>query len=96
MNSSTPFKELHAIIHGKVQGVGFRWTALDYAERYQLTGTAKNLPDGTVEVYAQGSKESLESFLEALKNDTGAARIESIKTHYQEPSRSFEAFKIIY
>lgn len=89
-------KELHAIIRGRVQGVGFRWTVVDYAERHQLTGTAKNLPDGTVEVYAQGPKESLESFLEDLKSDPGAARVESVKTEYRDSSKRFSGFKIVY
>ncbi|MCC5832187.1 MAG: acylphosphatase [Chlamydiales bacterium] len=88
-------KELHAIIRGRVQGVGFRWTVVDYAESHRLTGTTKNLPDGTVEIYAQGPKESLEALLEDLKNDSGFARIESIKSEYRDPSRSFKGFKII-
>ncbi len=89
-------KELHAIIHGRVQGVGFRWTVVDCAERHQLSGTTKNLPDGTVEVYAQGAKESLESFIKDLKDDPGSARVESVKTDYREPSARFNGFKIIY
>lgn len=89
-------KELHAIIQGRVQGVGFRWTVVDYAEQYHLTGTTKNLPDGTVEVYAQGPEESLKSFLESLKHDDGIARIQSIKAEYREPHGSYHGFKIIY
>ena len=45
----------YVIFVGRVQGVGFRFTALNIANRYQLTGYVRNLPDGTVEMVAQGS-----------------------------------------
>ncbi|MFZ0564754.1 MAG: acylphosphatase [Chlamydiales bacterium] len=88
--------QLHAIFKGRVQGVGFRWTIQDCADRFDVTGTTKNLKDGTVEVYAQGSKEILERFLEAIKNDPGSARIEHISCRYQEPSALYEGFTIVF
>jgi acylphosphatase len=88
--------ELHVIFKGKVQGVGFRWTVVDHAEKLGLTGTAKNLANGTVEVYAQGPKESLEKFLEAVKNDAGSARIDSIKTRYLTPQTTYPNFHILH
>ena len=45
----------YVIFVGRVQGVGFRFTALNIANLYQLTGYVRNLPDGTVEMVAQGS-----------------------------------------
>lgn len=88
--------QLHAIFYGRVQGVGFRWTVVDFALQHKLTGTAKNLSNGTVEVYAQGTKENLEAFLEAIQSDPGIARIEKVKTVYQNVSAPFNDFKIIY
>jgi acylphosphatase len=88
--------ELHAIFKGRVQGVGFRWTIADHAERYQLTGTVKNLLDGSVEVYAQGAKEKLQNFLEAVQQDPGSARIDSVKTRYQTPETSYPHFRIVH
>jgi len=44
----------HIIFIGRVQGVGFRFTAYDIANRYHLTGLVRNLPDGTVEMTVQG------------------------------------------
>lgn len=87
---------MHAVFRGKVQGVGFRWTVLDYAENFLLKGTVRNLKDGTVEVYAQGSQETLEAFLQAIQKDSGAARIQSIKTDFQALNEtSFDGFRII-
>ena len=44
----------HVIFKGSVQGIGFRFTSLNTANRHQLTGLVRNLPDGTVEMIAQG------------------------------------------
>jgi len=87
--------ELHAIFKGNVQGVGFRWTIVDYAEKFQLSGTTQNLLDGSVEVYAQGSKESLEAFLESIKQDAGFAQIDSVSSAYKKPDRVYSDFRII-
>lgn len=89
-------EQLHVIFHGRVQGVGFRWTITDYAERYQLKGTAQNLRDGSVEVYAEGAKESLESFLNEVQNDPGIARIESVNAEYKRATHGYQDFRIIY
>ena len=52
----------HIVYSGRVQGVGFRFTVLNVANRYRLAGSVRNLPDGSVEVYVQGQAESLDSF----------------------------------
>jgi acylphosphatase len=88
--------ELHAIFKGSVQGVGFRWTIVDHAEKFHLTGTTKNLSDGSVEVHVQGSKQSLEAFLEAVKKDPGLARIESISSEYKKPDGVYHDFRILH
>ena len=49
------------IFIGRVQGVGFRFTAHSIARRCQLTGFVRNLPDGSVEMFAQGQAEDIES-----------------------------------
>ncbi|MEZ5315252.1 MAG: acylphosphatase [Chlamydiales bacterium] len=89
-------KELHSIVHGRVQGVGFRRLILHYAEKYLLRGITRNLSDGTVEICAQGSQKSLELFLQDLKQHKGAPQIKSIETSYKEAVKKFEDFRIIY
>lgn len=66
-SNNQPAVELHAIFRGRVQGVGFRITAHEAAEKYGLTGTVKNLPDGTVELIAQGPRQRLEAYLRHLQ-----------------------------
>ena len=52
-------RQVHAFFSGTVQGVGFRYTAERLARRYPLTGYVRNLPDGRVELLAEGEEESL-------------------------------------
>ena len=56
------------LVRGRVQGVGFRWFAMREATRLRLTGYVRNLPDGTVEVCAQGRPAALDGLAAALAN----------------------------
>jgi acylphosphatase len=56
---------LHLVVKGRVQGVGFRWFIVDAGKRLDLAGWVKNLDDGNVELHAAGPLEALEE-LEAL------------------------------
>ncbi len=56
------------IFSGYVQGVGFRFTARMLASAFPVTGHVRNLPDGTVELEAQGARSEVESYVEELKS----------------------------
>jgi len=60
-------KAIHAVFSGMVQGVGFRFTARMIANQYKINGSVANLPDGRVELIAQGSSSSVDNFLDDLK-----------------------------
>ena len=64
---------VRAHIHfiGTVQGVGFRYTTLSFAQELMLTGWVKNLPDGRVEAVAEGPRVSIEELLSRLKAQFG-------------------------
>ena len=57
----------HVIFVGRVQGVGFRFTAHRIANRHYLTGYVRNLPDGTVEMVAQGASEDLDGCISGIQ-----------------------------
>ena len=54
---------------GLVQGVGFRFTALNIASRCRLTGSVCNMPDGTVKMIAQGQQQDIEDCLQDIKEE---------------------------
>jgi len=58
---------LQIIYSGRVQGVGFRYSAKMTARGFDVTGTVRNLPDGTVELVAEGEKAELEAFRAAIR-----------------------------
>ncbi len=57
--------------HGVVQGVGFRAFVKYIAERNSIRGFVRNIEDGSVEIFADGSKESIKEFIKEIKNDAG-------------------------
>ena len=66
-------------IRGAVQGVGYRWFVARHASALDLTGFARNLPDGTVEVVAVGSPPGLDQLEEALKRGPEFARVAGVE-----------------
>lgn len=76
-------------VHGRVQGVGFRWSTTRRAEELELAGTVRNCPDGTVEVHARGGEESLrrlESWLHQGPRSARVERVEEIPPEEELPS----------
>lgn len=59
---------INALFSGLVQGVGFRQSALQIAEHFELCGRVKNLQNGMVELNAEGKKENVDSFLKMLQD----------------------------
>jgi len=58
----------HCYFGGRVQGVGFRYTTRNIAINHDVTGFVRNLPDGRVELVAEGPSHELEAFLNAIKD----------------------------
>ena len=63
----THLVRVEAVVRGRVQGVGFRWWTQSQAEELGLSGYARNLADGGVEVVAEGSRVDVERLLERLE-----------------------------
>ena len=66
------------LVHGVVQGVGYRWFVLRMAMRLGLRGVARNLPDGDVEVLAEGEGGSLDQLELELRRGTPGSRVEHV------------------
>lgn len=70
---------LRWVISGLVQGVGFRWYVKRRADQLGLTGWVKNLPNGQVEVVAEGPDDSLAAMEELLRKGPPAARVARVE-----------------
>ena len=68
-----------AVVHGRVQGVGFRYTARALASRLGLAGYARNRPDGAVEVAIEGDEASVGLMLTWLQSGPRSAEVESVE-----------------
>ncbi|QKQ99339.1 acylphosphatase [Metallosphaera tengchongensis] len=84
---------LYALVEGEVQGVGFRRYVQIHAARLGLKGYAKNLPDGTVEVVAEGYQESLEKLLNHLWKGPPLALVTKVTHRYEEYKGEFSSFE---
>jgi acylphosphatase len=88
-------KAKRLIFIGRVQGVGFRYTAHRIAGRYEITGFVRNLPDGTVEMLMQGSESDLQNCLEEIQESFGRS-IREIKAADISPDPRHRDFRIRY
>jgi acylphosphatase len=77
-------RRMHAFVRGRVQGVGFRATTLDEAQRLGLAGWVRNRLDGSVEVLAEGSQTTLEEFITYLQQGPRWAHVDSVDVEWHE------------
>jgi acylphosphatase len=79
-------------ISGRVQRVGFRWFAIEAAAREDVAGWVQNLPDGRVELLAEGEAEAVERFERAVRSGPAAARVEGVETDILVPTGRYHGF----
>lgn len=89
------YMELHAIVKGRVQGVGFRFITQRLASTLGLKGFVKNLPEGDVEILAQGSNDALDQFIKHLKEEAFPNEISSIEQKLSHPQKNYHEFQIV-
>lgn len=78
----------HAWVEGRVQGVGFHWSAQEAAATRSVCGWAKNLFDGRVELHLEGEPEAVESMLRWLESGPSLARVDRLEVRAAEPEGS--------
>jgi acylphosphatase len=82
------------LIGGRVQGVGFRFFAESAGQREGLSGWVRNLPDGRVEIEAEGEVEAVERFEWAIRHGPPAARVETVDVDPTVPSDRMTGFHV--
>ena len=86
---------LHVFVEGVVQGVNFRYHTRRMARSLLLTGWVRNLPDGSVEIKAEGTRHSLEQLLAFLRKGPPSARVERVSPTWLHYAGEFDAFDIV-
>ena len=87
-------KRVHMVASGLVQGVFFRASVRDEARRLGLTGWARNLPDGSVAVEAQGDPRALDELVAAIRRGPGSSVVEHVEVAEVETDESETTFGI--
>ncbi len=87
-------RRMHIYYSGRVQGVGFRYTAKNLASGYEVTGQVRNLPDGRVELVAEGLKEELEAFQQGVRESGLGHFIKNEEIGWEEAKGEFRGFEI--
>ena len=94
-----PTRTMRVFVHGRVQGVNFRWFARTMAVRLGIVGYARNMQDAdTLEVQAQGTSQQLQAYLVCLRQGPPAARVADITVDWDsdEDDKKYQLFEIRY
>ena len=83
-------------VTGRVQGVGFRWFVLRRAKSLELTGWVRNLPDGSVEVLAEGTEAALDSLDSLLWKGPAGSLVKNVQSRNSQAAGGFHDFDITY
>jgi acylphosphatase len=83
----------HLLVHGRVQGVGFRWWSVDRARELRVTGWIRNLPDGRVEVWIEGERQGVDAMVRALAEGPRSARVGEVRLAERDPE-GHETFEV--
>jgi acylphosphatase len=85
---------MHIHYAGHVQGVGFRYTVRTVATGFEVAGKVRNLPDGRVELVAEGTHEELAAFQQAIRESGLNSFIRNEAVQWKEATGQFRGFEI--
>jgi len=88
-------KRVHVYYSGSVQGVGFRYTARSLANSLRLNGWVKNVPDGRVELVAEGEENVLKGYLSKIKEELNYCNFKE-SVSWAQPTGEFNRFEIAF
>jgi acylphosphatase len=81
---------------GRVQGVAYRFFVEKYANALGITGWVRNLPDGRVEVLAEGMGDTIEAFLDRLREGPRLARLDGFDVRRERATGEFSGFRVVF
>lgn len=89
-----PNSAVHMIAHGRVQGVGFRFYVRERAVPFGLKGWVRNLPDGSVEIHAEGKKDILDLFIAEIRKGPTFGNVSDLDEEWTDPTNRYTGFSI--
>jgi|HubBroStandDraft_6_1064221.scaffolds.fasta_scaffold25646_3 acylphosphatase len=84
------------VVQGRVQGVGYRYFAINAANDCGVLGTVKNLPDGSVEVIAEGSRDAVFRFRVELERGPSYGRVTAVHESELPPTGRYRRFDVVF
>jgi acylphosphatase len=84
----------HIVVSGLVQGVGYRYFTARNAEGLGVTGFVRNLPDGRVEIFANGERGRISDFVAVLKVGPRASRVTDVALDWVASKETFDRFEV--
>jgi acylphosphatase len=88
--------EYEITVIGRVQGVGYRYFALNRAKELGITGWARNTVDGNVQIIAQGDESILKTYIDYLRLGPTLSRVDKIYSHKSDITKVFDTFSVKY
>lgn len=85
---------VHIVVSGMVQGVGFRYFVFKLAVKLTLKGYVSNLPNGSVEIKAEGDRSLLEELIALVRVGPRLAHVSDLKIAWSQPGNQFHEFDI--
>jgi acylphosphatase len=85
---------VHIVVRGRVQGVSFRGYTLRRAAELHVTGWVRNRPDGSVDIVAEGERESLEALIGFAGKGPSLARVDSVECEWSDDRGEFVGFRV--
>lgn len=89
-------RRIRAIVSGRVQGVSYRASTASKARQLGLVGWVRNLPDGSVELEAEGSSDQVDALVAWCRQGPPSARVEKVAVEEQSPTGSERSFDITF
>jgi acylphosphatase len=83
-----------ATVHGRVQGVGFRYYTRSMAHRLNLRGYVQNLPDGSVRVECEGQPAAVEQMATWLRKGPSSANVTDVDLHWKSKKSGYSTFTV--
>jgi acylphosphatase len=85
---------IRLVVHGSVQGVGFRFAACEAASEFSVTGWVRNLPDGSVEIVAQGPPDAVARMTSWARRGPRYAAVDRVQIETLAASSELDAFEV--